>query len=61
HLRSSGGVGYVYPHDHPAGIIKQEYAKPAGNYYRPSQFGFEKTIAERLAQIDEILGRSRDN
>ncbi|MFM1783994.1 MAG: hypothetical protein RLZZ579_271 [Actinomycetota bacterium] len=61
HLRSSGAVGYVYPHDHPAGIIKQEYAKSAGNYYRPSQFGFEKTIAERLAQIDEILGRSRDN
>lgn len=61
HLRSTGGVGYLYPHDHPAAIIRQVYAPGAGNYYRPTNFGFEKTISERLAQIDEILGRTRDN
>lgn len=61
HLRSTGAVGYQYPHDNPAGIVRQVYAPGAGNYYKPSQFGFEKTISERLAQIDEILGRTRDN
>lgn len=61
HLRSSGAVGYQYPHDHPAAILKQDYAPGVANYYRPTHFGFEKTIAERLAQIDQILGRTRDN
>lgn len=61
HLRSTGGVGYRYPHDDPKGVIQQEYAPGAANYYRPSGFGFEKTLRERLAQIDQILGRTRDN
>ena len=61
HLRSTGAVGYQYPHDHPAGIVRQVYAPGASNYYKPSQFGFERTISERLTQIDEILGRTRDN
>lgn len=61
HLRSTGAVGYRYPHDDPKGIIRQNYAPGIANYYHPSQFGFEKVMAERLRQIDEILGRTRDN
>lgn len=61
HLRSTGASGYSYPHDDPRGIVPQSYAPSAGTYYLPSSFGFEKTLGERLAQIDAILGRTRDN
>ena len=56
-LRSTGGVGYRYPHDDPRGVLKQEYADLDKRYYEPSNHGFEKTLAERLRQIDEILGK----
>jgi putative ATPase len=56
-LRSSGGVGYQYPHDDPRGVLKQVYADLGKRYYSPSNHGFEKTLAERLRQIDEILGK----
>lgn len=57
HLRSSGAVGYVYPHDDPKGVVRQTYAELSKRYYAPSNHGFEKTLAERLKGIDEILGR----
>jgi len=56
-LRSTGGVGYRYPHDDPRGVLKQEYASLDKRYYEPSSHGYEKTLAERLRQIDEILGK----
>lgn len=56
-LRSAGGVGYKYPHDDPRGVLKQEYAKLQKRYYEPSGHGYEKTLADRLRQIDEILGK----
>jgi putative ATPase len=57
HLRSTGAVGYQYPHDDPKGVISQSYAQLKQRYYQPSNHGFEKTLAERLKVIDEILGR----
>ncbi|MFM1951035.1 MAG: hypothetical protein RL418_722, partial [Actinomycetota bacterium] len=54
HLRSTGAVGYVYPHDHPSGVVDQSYVEQDTVYYEPSQHGFEKTIAERLRVIKEI-------
>lgn len=57
HLRSSGAVGYVYPHDDPKGVVRQTYAELSKRYYAPSNHGYEKTLAERLKGIDEILGR----
>jgi putative ATPase len=57
HLRSTGAVGYRYPHDDPKGVIAQSYAELKQRYYQPSNHGFEKTLAERLKVIDEILGR----
>lgn len=57
HLRSTGAVGYRYPHDDPRGILQQHYAELTRRYYEPSSRGFEKTLAERLKGIDEILGK----
>ena len=57
HLRSTGAVGYLYPHDSEAGILSQQYSD-ASSYYQPSAHGFEKTLGERLAQIKKILGSS---
>ena len=54
-LRSTGAVGYKYPHDDPRGILKQRYAQLETKYYQPSDHGFEKTLQERLRLIREIL------
>ncbi|HEY7854469.1 MAG TPA: replication-associated recombination protein A [Aquiluna sp.] len=54
-LRSTGAVGYKYPHDDPKGILKQRYAEVDSRYYQPSDHGFEKTLQERLRLIREIL------
>lgn len=56
-LRSTGAVGYKYPHDDPRGILPQKYSESSTRFYEPSNHGFEKTLAERLKLIDEILGR----
>jgi putative ATPase len=54
-LRSTGAVGYHYPHDDPKGIVAQKYAEITGPIYEPSNHGYEKVIAERLRAIREIL------
>ncbi len=46
------GVGYQYPHDDPRGFVDQTYLPDelAGRrYYEPSEHGFEREVAERLA------------
>ncbi len=69
HLRSSSysgasdlghGEGYVYPHDDPLGVAKQQYFPDGVDprpIFRPGHHGHEKDIADRLSKIDEILGR----
>jgi len=69
HLRSTGyrgaevlghGVGYLYPHDHPDGLVAQQYLPDAarGRYlYHPGHTGAEATTAERLGEIDRRMGR----
>lgn len=54
HLRSTGAVGYRYPHDADAGIVQQQYAD-VPSYYEPSERGFERTLSERLKLIANIL------
>ena len=73
HLRSTGysgagvlghGDGYLYSHDHPEGVVAQQYfpeeviARPL---FHPGQLGDEEEIARRLAEIDRILGREGRN
>jgi len=71
HLRGSGyrgaaelghGEGYEYSHDHPGGVVAQQYfpdGVPATAIYHPGDLGREKYIKERLAEIDAVLGRER--
>jgi putative ATPase len=58
--RLGHGRGYVYPHDDPAGLVRQQYA-PDGladtTYYRPSPHGQEARYAERSARIRRVRGR----
>ena len=46
------GAGYKYAHDVPQGYLPQEYLPDevkGASFYEPTQFGFEKEIAKRLA------------
>lgn len=48
------GAGYLYPHDHPHGVVSQQYLPDAvvgTEYYRPTGNGFEQRIAQRLEGI----------
>jgi len=69
HLRATGyrgaealghGVGYHYPHDHPEGIVPQQYLpdEAAGRViFRPGSAGAEERLAEHLAEVDRRMGR----
>lgn len=51
------GVGYRYPHDFPGHYVRQRYLPegiPEREFYKPSQSGYEKTIAERLAYLRSL-------
>jgi len=72
HLRSAAykgaadlghGVDYQYSHDHPGGIVAQQYfpdGVPPTPVYQPGDHGEEAAIKERLAEIDRVLKRNRD-
>jgi putative ATPase len=50
------GQGYAYDHDMPGAFSGQDYwpeEMSAQTYYRPTDRGFEKRLAERLAWWDE--------
>jgi putative ATPase len=54
------GAGYLYPHDHPGGIVPQQYLpdEASGRFvFRPGDTGEEIDLAARLARIDEQMGR----
>jgi putative ATPase len=58
--RLGHGRGYIYPHDHPGGVVAQAYAPEAvadRQYYQPSRHGAEARYAERSERIRQILGR----
>jgi putative ATPase len=71
HLRSAAtpgekalghGVGYRYPHDSPNGVLLQQYLPDeAGDtiVFRPGAHGEEAALAERLGDVDRILGKRR--
>ena len=54
--------GYSYPHDHPDGIVPQQYSPDdllGVDYYRPTTHGAERDIAGRLDKLRAILRRRR--
>ncbi|WDT71259.1 MAG: replication-associated recombination protein A [Candidatus Manganitrophus sp.] len=46
--RLGRGKGYLYPHDYPDHFVPQLYLPEEKTFYRPSDQGEEKRIAERL-------------
>ena len=53
-LRSTGAVGYQYPHDSHTGIVRQEYSE-ATELFQPTDRGYERTLTERLTAIRKLL------
>ncbi|MFM9196941.1 MAG: replication-associated recombination protein A [Planctomycetia bacterium] len=49
------GQGYAYAHDAPDGIAAQDYLGVEKRYYEPTDRGFERDLAERLAAIRRRL------
>ncbi len=69
HLRSTGysgaaalghGDGYLYSHDHPGGVVAQQYFPDevsARTLFQPGDLGDEEEISKRVTEIDRVLGR----
>jgi len=58
------GEGYLYPHDHPDGVVAQAYFPDAlvgARYFTPGRFGFEREIAKRLEWWRKRRGESAVN
>lgn len=53
-LRSTGAVGYVYPHDNSAGIVRQHYSDTS-DLFSPLDRGYEKTLSDRYKAIRRLL------
>ena len=55
-------VGYRYSHDHPDGVVAQQYPPDdlvGVDYYRPTSRGLERDIAGRLQRLRAIVRRTR--
>jgi len=51
------GEGYQYAHDHEGAYVPQEYFPEAlrgSRWYAPSEFGYEKTVKERMEWWEKI-------
>ncbi|WP_238147596.1 MULTISPECIES: replication-associated recombination protein A [Micrococcaceae] len=62
--RHGHGKGYVYPHDVPHAVAPQQYAPDelkGVEYYRPTEYGAEKPLRQRLGIIRRILGGFRSS
>jgi putative ATPase len=53
--RLGHGQGYEYAHDAQDGIAAQDYLGVEKRYYEPTDRGFERELAERLAEIRRRL------
>jgi putative ATPase len=49
--RLEHGQGYQYAHDQPGAIAAQDYLGVEREYYRPTDRGVERELAERLIAI----------
>ncbi len=74
HLRSATGRekrdfghgrGYIFPHDYEGADVDQQYlpdllASQQRTYYRPSDHGYERNIAERMAGRRQSRAEAKD-
>ncbi|GAA4927183.1 hypothetical protein GCM10025331_08040 [Actinoplanes utahensis] len=52
------GRGYRYPHDDPRGVVRQQYVPDdlvGTDYYRPTDHGAERAVAERVPRLRRIV------
>jgi putative ATPase len=57
------GAGYRYAHDAAEGYVPQEYLPEVlrgARFYEPTAFGFEETVAKRMAWWEEVRRRARE-
>ncbi|MHC9296291.1 replication-associated recombination protein A [Mycobacterium sp. LTG2003] len=55
-------VGYRYSHDHPDGVVSQQYPPDdlvGVDYYKPTGRGVEREISTRLEKLRAIIRRKR--
>lgn len=55
-------VGYRYSHDHPDGVVAQQYPPDelvGVDYYQPTGRGYEREISTRLDKLRAIIRRRR--
>ena len=55
-------VGYVYPHDDPNGVVRQQYLPDnlaGAQYYQPTQRGAEKPLAGLLPTLKKMIRGQR--
>lgn len=55
--REKPAHAYQYPHDFDEHTVKQDYLPVAKQYYRPSNMGYEETIAKRMAHVAHLKGK----
>jgi len=56
--RLGHGTGYVYPHDHPTGVVAAQYPPDdlvGVDYYHPTTRGAEQEIAARLPRLRRLV------
>lgn len=56
--RLGHGEGYKYAHDYEGHFVVQNYLQVQKNYYRPSQFGYEKVLADRKSHLTKKTSSS---
>lgn len=61
--RIGHGQEYKYAHDAPGAIAAQEYLPESlegRRYYEPTEYGYERTVTERISRIRQMLGRTEN-
>ena len=51
------GQDYEYPHDHPEGIVVNQYMGVDKEYYAPTRRGYEVRLAEYLEAVKALRRR----
>ena len=51
-------IAYKYPHDFDQHTVQQDYLPVDKRYYRPSNQGYEDTIAKRMKSVEQLKEKS---
>ena len=51
-------IAYKYPHDFDQHTVQQDYLPVDKRYYRPTNQGYEDTIAKRMKSVEQLKGKS---